>query len=251
MKVSVLSFAICTLVTLDLGLVTKADAETNSCEDSPRFVGAFGAMDKPKPPVAIAIDIRSQLPEVGAVRRVHETKLSPSGEAIIMYDTKADAEPNPKVAVVVQGKVAKVFDLASLVEYGEGGVYASSCEFELAPSQKALAIAYTLSGDGTGSAFLVLTWFGGNYQVIFHRTVGQGRMVLGSRTLELWERAIDKHAAGPESPNFECEWCQHRYLITEFEWRSGGYIKTRSKRTSRAYDPAEISGSPLLIRAAK
>jgi hypothetical protein len=155
------------------------------------------------------------------------------------------------VAVVVQGKVAKVFDLASLVEYGEGGVYAASCEFELAPSQRALVVAYTLSGDGTGSAFLVLTWIGGDYKVIFHRTVGQGRMVFGSRTLELWERAIGKDAAGPESPNFECEWCQHRYLVTEFEWQSGKYIKTRSRRTSRAYDPAEISGTPLLINAAK
>ncbi len=230
-------------------LTTKSNAAVGVCEGSPRIVGAFGAMDRPKPPVPVTAEIRSQLPEGRVVRRLQETKLSPSGEQIVMYDTKDDSEPNPKVAIVVHGILAETYEVSKLVEYGQGALYATSCEFEIEPAQRALAIAYTLSGDGTGSAFLVLTWSSaGHYELVFHRTVGQGRIVLGSRTLELWERTFGKNASRPDSSNFECEWCQHRYLITEFEWRNGQYVKTRSKRTPKAYDPAEISGTPLQIK---
>ncbi|HKN23043.1 MAG TPA: hypothetical protein VJX73_16575 [Terracidiphilus sp.] len=169
----------------------------------------------------------------------------------MIYDTRDGPEPNPEVAILVGGKLAKLFDLSTLVEYGQGGIYAASCEFELAASENGLAIAYVLNGDGTGSAFLVLTWNGGDYQVIFHRTVGQGRMVFKSGLMELWERTMGKYVARPESAKFECEWCQHKYQITEFKWRDGKYIEVRSRRTAVAYDPAQISGIPLVIERHK
>jgi len=244
-----LVLATCVIVDLVLGFVARGNAATNVCEGSPRTVGAFGAMDQPKPPVPMAADIRSLLPEARFVRRIQQTGLGPSGEQIVMYDTSdQNSEPNGRVAIVALGTLAKAYDVSSLVEYGQGALYATSCEFELAPMHRALAIAYTLSGDGTGSAFIVLTWWAGDYHVIFHQTVGQGRIVLGSRTIELWERTLGKYASRPESDNCECEWCRHRYLSTEFQWRNGEYVKTRSKRTSKAYDPAEISGTPVLIK---
>jgi len=248
-QIRFLVLGLCLIVDLVLGFVAKGHAATNLCEGSPRTVGAFGAMDQPKPPVPLPADIHSLPPEARSVRRIQQTGLGPSGEQIVMYDTNDEnSEPNPKVAIVVRGTLAKTYDVSKLVEYGQGALYATSCEFELAPMHKALAIAYTLSGDGTGNAFIVLTWSAGDYQAIFHRTVGQGRIVLGTSTMELWERTLGKYASRPESDNFECEWCQHRYLITEFHWRNGEYVKTGSKRTSKAYDPAEISGTPVLIK---
>jgi len=137
--------------------------------------------------------------------------------------------------------------LSTLVDYGEGGIYATSCEFELAPNEDGLAIAYVLNGDGTGSAFLILTWFGGDYQAAFHRTVGQGKMVFKSGKMELWERTMGKYAARPDSMKFECEWCKHRYQISEFRWQNGNYTEIRSRRTVFAYDPALISGVPIVV----
>jgi hypothetical protein len=245
-------FRICALKMIAIAFlvpIAKCRAATGVCEDSPRTVGLFGAMDRPKAPVPISAEISSKLPEVRSIRGVEQTRLGPSGEQIIMYDTNEDLEPDPRVAVVVSGILTEVYEVSKFVEYGKGALYATSCEFNLTPTQRALAIAYTLSGDGTESAFLILTWSAaGQYALVFHRTVGQGRLVFGSQTLELWESTRGKYASRPDSAKFECEWCQHRYLITEFEWRNGEYVERRSKRTRTAYDPAGISSTPLQIR---
>ncbi len=219
------------------------------CEDSPRLVGPFGAMDKPRNPIPLAGDIRSQLSQVEAIRALKQTRLDPLGEQVIMYDTKEGLAPEPRVAVVVSGSLKEAFDVAKLDEYGDGAVYATSCEFDLSPTRRALAIVYTFSGDGTGSLFLILSWSGaGKYSIIFHRSVMQGRIVLGSRALELWEPKFGKYSRRPDSDKFECIWCPHRYLITEFEWQNGEYMKKNSKRTREAYNPAEITGTPIQIR---
>jgi len=232
---------------LTLGPFAAAANSTRACDSSPRLIGAFGAMDVPKPPLATGPEITSQLPEGSLIRGEQVTEIAPSGERIIMYDAKDDSEPNPRIAIVVNAAIVKTYEISKLVEYGEGATYATSCEFEIAPGQRALAVAYTLSGDGTGSAFIVLTWWGGEYRVAFHRTVGQGRLVLGSGTLRLWERTFGKYASRPDSDKFECEWCKHKYLITELAWQHGDYVKTRIKRTPTSYDPAEITGTPILI----
>lgn len=246
-------FLVCTLkmiVMVFLVPIAKCHGATGGCESSPRTIGPFGAMDRPTPPVLISTEISSQLPQVRSIRGLQQTRLGPSGEQIIMYDTsKEDTGPDPRVAIVVHGVLTEVYDVSKLVEYGDAAIYATSCEIDLSPTQRALAIAYTLAGDGTSSVFLILTWSAaGHYALVFHRTVGQGRIIFGSQTLELWESTRGKYYTRPESSKFECEWCDHQYLITEFEWRNGEYVKTRSKTTRTAYNPAEISGTPLQVK---
>src|SRR4051812_2772600 len=229
-------------------VVPLALTQGSACKSSPRVVGAFGAMDLPVPPVTLSPEVLALLHNVQSVRRVEHTMLAPPGEQVMIYDSNDDElAPVPRVAIVADGIAAKIFDVSNFIEYGEQAIYSSSCEFEIAPAQNAIAITYTLSGDGTGSAFLMLTWTAGKYQIIFHRMVGQGRMVLGFREVELWERSLGPNASRPESINFECEWCAHRYLVTKFVWRGGRFVKTVSRRTRKAYDPAEITGIPLWL----
>jgi hypothetical protein len=219
-------------------------AAANGCQDFPRNVGLFGAMDRQKESIEISRELQAQLPKARAIREAKQTDLTAMGEQVIMYDT----DESPHIAIVVQGVLSQTYDLSKIVEKGLGGIYATSCEFQLSPTQKALAIAYTLSGDGTGSVFLILTWAPETkYEVVFHETVGQGRIMIGSGKLDLWESTRGKYASRPESPEFECEWCKHKYLISEFRWRDGKYNKTRSRLTSKSYDPAEISGKPIQI----
>jgi hypothetical protein len=160
---------------------------------------------------------------------------------------EAEVGANPMLAIATGKSIVQTFDVSQIVEDGQQALYSSHCEFDMAPTQKALAIAYTFSGDGTGSLFLVVTWTG-SYQVVFKKSVGQGRMVLDSGTVELWERTFGKYASRPDSVHYECEWCDHRYLITRFTWRNGVYAKAGSKRTKKAYDPAEITAIPLVQR---
>ncbi len=231
-------------------LAQESNAPATDCGSSPRVVGAFGAMDKPLAAVPVSDAIRTQLPDLKVIRAVRHTSLAPSGEQMVMYDTSADEfAPKQKIAVIANGAVASTFDVSKLVRYGEQAIYQASCQFELFPGQNGFVIAYIISGDGTGSAFIILAHIEGSYRLVFARLVGQGRLVFRAALFELWERSFDKSRSNAELDNFECEWCDHRYLISKYSWRSGRYVKIASTRTKATYDPASITGIPVIVRS--
>lgn len=236
-----------------LCLLPKCEALESDCDSLPRIISPFGAENNPGPPIALAVDIRAQLPGLREARRVINTNLAPSGEQIVIYDTNADdSDPHPKVGFVVGGRVVKVFNEIDIAPHGGGFErYLSSCEIELTRSQKAFAIALSSGFDGATTAFAIIRWHSGQYRVVFNPIVGQGRMEFGTLRLELWS-AIAGKVRDPKSEDsgiYECVWCAHRYLITKYLWQNGSYVKTDSKRTAITYDPAEISGTPRLAKA--
>ena len=233
-----------------LTLVFPATAVADNCNSSPRIVGVFGAMDKPVAAVAISDAVLNQLPDVKIVRDASHTTLSSSGEQVVMYDSAVDESvPNPKIAIVVNGVVATTFDVAKFVPHAEQAIYQTSCQLQLHADHSGFVVAYTLSGDGTGSAFVLLFLVAGKYQVVFSGLFGQGRLVFQADTMKLWERTFDKSRLSADSPNFECEWCDHRYLVTTYRWRDDKYVKIASSRTKKTFDPAQITGTPVVINA--
>lgn len=226
-------------------------ATASECEPTAtRIIGPFGAIDQPGPPLEVPATIRPQLPTTAIVRDVLKTRLSPMGEQVIAYDASAgEMDPNPRVSVVVHDAVTKTFDIAK--ELGRDARYMASCEFDLTPTQRALAIAYIVDGDGSGSAFVIIVRTGVDYQVVFKRNVGQGRIVFSASTIKLWEATYGKYANRPDSAKFECVWCDHRYAVTSFTWRNGKFVKIDSSRTKKMYDPAKISGTPLVAESAQ
>ena len=240
------------LVAFQSPLLQRCEASESGCDSSPRVIGAFGAEDRAGPPVPLAADIRSQLPGVQVVRRVLDTNLAPSGEQTVIYDSDADdSDPHPKLAFLVGGKTVKLFDEVALNPHGGGFErYLASCEFDLTRNQRALAIALTAGYDGAASVFAIIRWQSGEYRVVFSPTVGQGRMEFGPLKLDLWSTIWGKvkDPKSEEFGNYECVWCPHRYLVTEYLWRNGRYVKAGSKRTTKMYDPADVSSFPLLIR---
>jgi hypothetical protein len=76
-------------------------------------------------------------------------------------------------------------------------------------------------------------------------------MEFGILKLELWDSIWGK-VTDPKSEdfgNYECVWCPHHYRITEYLWRDGRYVKAGTRRTARAYDPAEVSQTSLTINS--
>jgi hypothetical protein len=231
----------------------RCEASESACDSLPRIIGAFGAENNVGSLISLASNIRAQLPKLHQVRRVLNTNISPTGEQTIIYDSDADeSDPHPKVAFLVGGHIVKLLDGSDFNPRGGGFErYLSSCEFDLARNQRALALAITSGYDGAGSVFSIIRWQSGDYRVVFNQLVGQGRMELGILKLELWSSVFStgRKARNPDSLNFECIWCPHHYLVTEYFWRDDNYIKAGSIKTQRTYDPAEISGTPLLVKA--
>jgi hypothetical protein len=240
------------LVAFQLCFPQGCEGSESGCDSSPRIIGAFGAEDRAGVPFPAAAEIRAQLPGVQVVRRVLETKLAPSGEQTVVFDSnKDDSDPHPRVAFLVGGHVVKLLDATVLNPHGGGFErYLSSCEFDLTRNQRALAIALTAGYNGAASAFAIIRWQSGDYRVFFSPSVGQGRMEFGPLQLELWDMIWGK-VIDPRSEdfgNYECVWCPHRYLVTQYLWRNGRYVKAGSRRTTKKYDPADVSSFPLLIR---
>jgi hypothetical protein len=234
-----------------LCLPQRCKASESGCDESPRIISAFGAENNAGPAVSLASDIRSQLPELHETRRILNTNLVPSGEQVVIYDSSADdSDPHPKVAVVAGGRVARLFDGGDFNPHSGGFErYLSSCEFDLAPSEKALAVAVSSGYDGAATVFAIIRWHAGQYRVVFNPIVGQGRIEFGSLKLELWDMIWGK-VKDPKSEdygNYECVWCPHRYRVTEYLWRNGKYVKAGSYRTRRLYDPSDISKTSLLV----
>jgi len=233
-----------------LMLVLPMTCSATDCVSSPRVVGAFGAMDKPVAPVSIPDAFRNQIPDVKTIRDILHTTLAASGEQVVMYDSTTDElAPDPKIAIVSNGAVVATFDVAKLVPHAEQAIYQTSCQIQLHADQSGFVVAYTLSGDGTGSAFILLAHIAGKYRVVFSRLVGQGRLVFQTGTMQLWERTFDKSRQSADSPNFECEWCDHRYLVATYRWRDNQYVKVASNRTKTIFDPAQMTGTPVVIKA--
>lgn|GEM_PF-1556977 len=240
------------LVCFSVLAICLASATGRCTPPVPRTIGPFGAMDTPPEPVGVTDAIRKQLPGSTVVREVIQTHLAPSGEQVILFDSgDGGDESNPRVSVLSNNAVKATFEIGSLVEYGKYGVYITACEFDLSPTQKALAAAYITSGDGSGSAFVIFAWEDGKYQAVFKRTVGQGRIVFGTSGMKIWEATFGKYASRPDSPKFECIWCRHRYKVTAYEWRDGEYVEGGSKLTTTMFDPGDISGTPFVIEKPK
>jgi hypothetical protein len=129
--------------------------------------------------------------------------------------------------------------------------YLSSCEFDLTNDQRALALAVSTGYDGAASVFAVIACQSGEYRILFSPLVGQGRMELGALKLELWSMIWGKvrDTKSKDLGNYECVWCPHHYLVTEYLWRKGKYVKGASYRTKGTHDPTEISGNSLVIRS--
>lgn len=236
---NVATFHVAFRIALSLLLLQTCAASVPSCGDAPRMVGAFGAENNPAAPISIPANIRSQLPNVEAVRQVLNTQLSPSGEQVIIYDAASDeSDPQPHVAFVIGEKVAKVLDGGEAAKAPGGFArYMSACQFDTAAHQKAVALAFSSAFDGSGSAFAVIMWHSGDYRVVSSLHGMQGQLVLRRGGLALWT----------SNGQGECVWCAQHYKIRHYVWRRGTYVRTGVTKLKRLYDPTVVSGTPLRL----
>ena len=237
------------IATFCLCVSSTRAASTSGCDNSPRRVGVLGAEGNNQPAISIPANIRAELPRFKEALLLLPSGLAGPDEQMIVYNSSKDElDPRPKIAFLVNGKLAKLFDTSEFAPSGGGfDRYLASCRLQVAKGQPAVAIAISTAGDGTGSAFAIILWQSSGYRVIFKRQVSQGRIEFEDSALELWNRSFSV-IQSEKSEMVECEWCPHRYNITQYVWRGDQYVKTGSQRTKRKFDPAEITGKPLIIQ---
>jgi len=217
-------------------------AAATSCPNAPRVIGPFGAENTKNAPLAIDPEIRSQLPGFVSVTDVLQTHLSRSGEQVIVYSTDRDeSNPAPKLAFVVSGKVKQVLAAAD-ISSGGGGFwrYQSGCQYQITKILNGLALAFTTGFDGAASAFAVVIWKANGYSVVFNPLVSEGRMLLSLGHLAVW---------GSDGKG-ECVWCKQRYTVTNYQWQGETYAENSRRTLPKMFDPAAVSGTPLVIAAA-
>jgi hypothetical protein len=211
----------------------------SECGDAPRIIGAFGAENSKPAAVELSKEIQSQLRGAALVRQVLNTHLSPTGEQIIAYDTDADdSDPKPALSFVVAGKVVQTLAMGDLADWGVGFErFQAACQFQLQPSQDAVALAFTSAFDGTGSIFSIVAWKDNKYALVFTTHGTQGRLQIGRGKLSMWT----------STGGGECIWCDQHYAIKQFTWTKHTYKSVGTTKLKSSFDPSDISGHPLKI----
>jgi hypothetical protein len=81
------------------------------------------------------------------------------------------------VAFASGGKVVKVFDETQMASGGPVR-YLAGCQFDATKGRKAVALAFSIAFDGSGSFFNIVMWQSGDYRVVFSPHGFQSQLVL-------------------------------------------------------------------------
>jgi hypothetical protein len=230
-------------MTAILALCVPSIAGTD-CNSAKAAVGPIGKVVEPVPAIQISSSLRTLLPPEAAVIRIDTSSLSPAGEQIVLYNSSRDVNPLPVLAIVQSGKIVKSYVLRDTVK--DAGAYAlllAYCRMSDAKSRNVIAVAVQISGDGSGVGFLILAWVDGEYRILFNGHTFEGRLTFlrGPTEFELWNSNDDG----------ECVWCPQHYTVSTYRLQNDAYVKTGSSKPTQAYNPGEISETPVMIKSGK
>lgn len=209
----------------------------------------LGVLIEPRPAIKVEPQLRALLPRGARVRILAQTALSAEGETLVVYDRYSGlGEPNSHVVIIRGDRVVEDFALARMFKYGYEFTCVGFVEFRLGQAEKAAAIAFRNVGDGSATLFVVLKAHDDVYKAVFSALVQQGRLRIHESErarMELWSarEALDE--------GISCTWCDHRYEIRTFVWRSGNFVRTDKKLTRNALKPYPIAERPLVMVEAK
>lgn len=212
-----------------------------------RTQSLFGMLTAPMSPVDVPPEIRSLLPAGSTVYILEHTRISPTGEYVVVYypapaNDRGIHEFSPEIALIRSGKLERLFKYD---DWGE--VIAGYAVFKVQENREAFALCLTNQGDGAPSDFLIAAWTSSGYQAVFRDFgLSQSQIRIQPTTpvsFELW--SPDRYPPGSS----RCVWCPQIYRVTTYQWQHERFGKTgRSWCTKQPMDPGDMAVHPFAGR---
>lgn len=224
------------LATLALFLACQATAQMQA----PVHVGAFGGIQEPFPPLDVPAELRPFVPKGFILRAALQTKMSPDGEALLLYDNDAETFPEVHLHAVRNGTDMVLFD--GVVAGVAGLLPIKSHE------QQFVSFAYHVGFDQADTTFVIFCGETKVYRKIFEQetTSGQMRLLSGSPArFEIW--SADWRLDQGES----CVWCPHRYRVRTYVLQTNGFTLVKKRTTSIPISPGEVVQKTFVVGLSK
>jgi hypothetical protein len=194
-------------------------------------VGAFGAVSGRLPAVPVPDELKALLPEGFILREVLDTKMSPRGETLLLYDNGESIFPEVCLSAIRNGKGLKLFDegIAAV-----GGLV----PIDLKKNQHAVGFAYHTAGDESDTSFVIFAAGKKSYMRLFERETAEGQLRIVRESpleIELWSADLTL------DPSESCVWYPHRYSAETYIWRGNAFQLVARRTTPTALLPGDIA----------
>ncbi len=209
-------------------------------------LGPFGYFLKQPKPIHLTEALQKLVPSKCPVRNIQDTKLSSTGEQIIICGPEAPEE-GPTHVIVTDGHTLALKDIDVDELFSEsGGAYqfVSATEVVNKSNRHAYLVAFLSAGDGSGSCLFAIGYSGDKYKVLLHRSVTQGRIVFhrDKDSIEIWDSAEGACPRGND-----CVWCLHPYRIEKYLWVADEFRLQHTITTKHCFSPGSIVSQSITV----
>jgi hypothetical protein len=214
-------------------LVCKVSSQVQT----PARVGAFGGIQKPLAPLDVPSELKPFVPKGFVLRALLQTKLSPKGETLVLYDNDDDVFPEVHLHAVGNGTEMKLFD-------GVVAGVAGLLPIEAKEHQGLVVFAYHVGADLADTTFVIFKRETNSFRKIFVQQTSSGQMRMLSKapvTFEIW--SADYSLDGKES----CVWCAHRYRVQTYVGRTNDFALIAERTTPEAISPGDIVQNAFVV----
>jgi hypothetical protein len=203
----------------------------------PAHVEAFGGIQEPLKPLSVPTELKPYVPNGVVLRAVLQTKMSPEGETLLLYDDGEEIFPEVHLHAVRNGKDMTLFD-------GVVAGVAGLLPIRPKQQQQLVGFAFHVGADQSDTTFVIFKGQANSYRQIFEQNTTAGRMKLLSDSpvrFEIW--SADWKLDQGES----CVWCPHRYRVRTYVWHANAFTLVTQRITSVPLDPGEIVQKTFVV----
>jgi hypothetical protein len=207
----------------------------------PTHVEAFGGVQEALKPINVPTELKPYVPNGFVLRAVLQTKMSPDGETLVLYDNGEDSFPEVHLHAVRSGKDMKLFD-------GVVAGVAGLLPIQSSKHQQFVSFAYHVGFDMADTTFVIFRSETNSYGKIFEHETTSGQMrVLSDSPVKFETWSADWALDQAES----CVWCPHRYQVQTYVWHADGFKLVKQRTTSEPMDPSALVEKTFVMRTSK
>jgi len=207
----------------------------------PVHVEAFGGVQEQLPPTSVPAELKPYVPRGFVLRALLQTKMSPKGETLLLYDNGADSFPEVHLHAVRNGQDIALFD-------GVVAGVAGLLPIQAQEQEQFVSFAYHVGFDQADTTFVVFKGETNLYRKIFEQKTTSGQMRLLSHSpvkFEIW--SADWKLDQGES----CVWCPHRYRVRTYVWRTDGLALVAKRTTPEPISPGDVVQKTFVVSRGK
>lgn len=194
-------------------------------------------------PIPPTQELRTFVPKGYTLREAFQTKLTPSGETILLCDDGEEFFPRISLVALRDGQKFTLID---------GGITGVD-DFLLMPlskGQNGLVVVYHVGEDFSDDEFAIFAGGENSYSKVFFEQTMEGQMRIVS--IDPIKFTLSSAAAelDPKDPEHSCVWCLHRFRTKTYVWDGLRFKLTNKTLTRKFLRPADPTPGHAFIMQA-